>query len=482
MYKDLTSPKGMNAVLVTILDINPVEQTISVKPLPSADNSVTYTLKFAPSGTTVEQIKSTRSTDVYVDTEFSHTPPSVGQSMTEAAISNIDHTNPVESNPPKTTDVGHRLSVYWEGDNEWYEGTLKKFEPGRTDAENPGEYYVVYDDGEESWEPLGTGVMYRWLNPFHFMSKDQEDAAALRSATNERLVKLGLADQPRTLGPQDFPQVGGSGSSRAEPTASSESIGPVENYYVMSIIPPRRDHVISSVHKVTELDGTFYIDDQDIGYRSFESVLQQFRMFIPPAMSHLEIQIRPIRKVAKKKVERGKHRDSGTEVFIVDKDGAITQRVTRRVTEDFTKMFEKIRKSIFDANQNIDEAKSSVGSKRKADRRDEADRRDDAFNRFLDEWKDVIDTHVPSPMRQSPTVTFYIPNDTRLLLETFFILISREDLYYYIRISIIQYLPYGTVHHVFHHFFAVVIAITQPTVLSNIGKMIKFRFTTTPPL
>ena len=41
--------------------------------------------------------------------------------------------------------IGLIIRVYWEDDDEWYEGTIQKYE------ESSG-YYVIYEDGEEQWE------------------------------------------------------------------------------------------------------------------------------------------------------------------------------------------------------------------------------------------------------------------------------------------------------------------------------------------
>jgi hypothetical protein len=41
--------------------------------------------------------------------------------------------------------VGWRVRVFWEGDDEWFEGTITKYVP-----ENG--YFVEYDDGEQQWE------------------------------------------------------------------------------------------------------------------------------------------------------------------------------------------------------------------------------------------------------------------------------------------------------------------------------------------
>lgn len=41
--------------------------------------------------------------------------------------------------------VGCRVQVYWEGEDEWFEGVVDTYSTERG-------YYVKYDDGEELWE------------------------------------------------------------------------------------------------------------------------------------------------------------------------------------------------------------------------------------------------------------------------------------------------------------------------------------------
>ncbi|CEG45910.1 uncharacterized protein PHALS_02244 [Plasmopara halstedii] len=41
--------------------------------------------------------------------------------------------------------VGYRVQIYWEGENEWYEGVVDKYSVEKG-------YYIKYDDGEEQWE------------------------------------------------------------------------------------------------------------------------------------------------------------------------------------------------------------------------------------------------------------------------------------------------------------------------------------------
>ncbi|KAG6622390.1 DNA ligase [Phytophthora cinnamomi] len=48
--------------------------------------------------------------------------------------------------------VGKRVRVYWSEEEEWFEGTIQDYD------ESQG-YYVVYDDGDERWEPNGQPML-----------------------------------------------------------------------------------------------------------------------------------------------------------------------------------------------------------------------------------------------------------------------------------------------------------------------------------
>jgi hypothetical protein len=62
---------------------------------------------------------------------------------------------------PSQSHIGRKLEVYWPGDNTWYAGTLTKLCSG-----SGSKFFVLYDDGEKSWEALGTlDHRFRWLMP-----------------------------------------------------------------------------------------------------------------------------------------------------------------------------------------------------------------------------------------------------------------------------------------------------------------------------
>ncbi|GLD98216.1 hypothetical protein PINS_up006913 [Pythium insidiosum] len=48
--------------------------------------------------------------------------------------------------------IGWRVRVFWEGDDEWFEGEIAEFCPSRG-------FYVRYDDGEEQWEAADTSAI-----------------------------------------------------------------------------------------------------------------------------------------------------------------------------------------------------------------------------------------------------------------------------------------------------------------------------------
>ena len=65
-----------------------------------------------------------------------------------------------EQPAPSQSHLGRKLEVYWPGDNTWYAGTLTKR------SGSGSKFFVLYDDGENSWEALGTpDHRFRWLMP-----------------------------------------------------------------------------------------------------------------------------------------------------------------------------------------------------------------------------------------------------------------------------------------------------------------------------
>ena len=53
-------------------------------------------------------------------------------------------------------DVGRRVRVFWDGEGAWFDGVAEHID------EKSGLVYVLYDDGDESWEALGTGGTTPW--------------------------------------------------------------------------------------------------------------------------------------------------------------------------------------------------------------------------------------------------------------------------------------------------------------------------------
>lgn len=65
---------------------------------------------------------------------------------------------------PQPMDVGRRLEVFWVDEGSWFGGVLAQVEAGHDDGGDAGDYLVLYDDGDEQWEPLGSRTPYRWAS------------------------------------------------------------------------------------------------------------------------------------------------------------------------------------------------------------------------------------------------------------------------------------------------------------------------------
>jgi len=90
----------------------------------------------------------------------------VGDTTTRLSV--LSRSNKAASLPaaalPTRGDVGRRLSVYWPKEDEWFAGVLTAIEAGHDDGEDTGDYHVLYDDGDEQWEPLGSRTPFRWAD------------------------------------------------------------------------------------------------------------------------------------------------------------------------------------------------------------------------------------------------------------------------------------------------------------------------------
>ena len=69
-----------------------------------------------------------------------------------------------ETAVPEAADVGRRLQAYWSSEGEWFPGVLAAIEIGHDDGVDTGDYRVLYDDGDEQWEPLGSRMPFRWVS------------------------------------------------------------------------------------------------------------------------------------------------------------------------------------------------------------------------------------------------------------------------------------------------------------------------------
>jgi hypothetical protein len=65
---------------------------------------------------------------------------------------------------PIAADIGRRLLVHWAKDKKWFSGKLANIEPGHDDGSDVGDFHVLYDDGDEHWEPLGSRMSYKWVS------------------------------------------------------------------------------------------------------------------------------------------------------------------------------------------------------------------------------------------------------------------------------------------------------------------------------
>jgi len=84
--------------------------------------------------------------------------------------------------------------VYWPEEKQWFTGYLKAIQQGHDDGKDVGDYYVVYDDGEEHWEPLGTRTQYKWVKKYrkkdllrqHAQQAEEARAAKEKAVEAER--------------------------------------------------------------------------------------------------------------------------------------------------------------------------------------------------------------------------------------------------------------------------------------------------------
>uniref|UniRef100_H3GFQ9 Tudor domain-containing protein n=1 Tax=Phytophthora ramorum TaxID=164328 RepID=H3GFQ9_PHYRM len=70
--------------------------------------------------------------------------------------------------------VGKRVRVYWSDEEEWFEGTIQEYDDSQG-------YYVVYDDGDERWEPNGTPLLVEGEEE----AQTAENYGVLRSARDQ---------------------------------------------------------------------------------------------------------------------------------------------------------------------------------------------------------------------------------------------------------------------------------------------------------
>ena len=100
----------------------------------------------------------------------------------------------VTSGLPEAADVGRRLAVYWDEEGEWFPGVLRAIEAGHDDGKDTGDYHVVYDDGDDQWEPLGSRTRFRWTSERSVSGVSAPASSRSRAASAAKTAK---AAKPR---------------------------------------------------------------------------------------------------------------------------------------------------------------------------------------------------------------------------------------------------------------------------------------------
>ena len=77
-----------------------------------------------------------------------------------------------------STLEGRRLSVYWGGDQSWYNGRVVQCRPGK--------FKIVYDDGEMSWESCSMQIGIKFLEP---PAAQRSEGAAASAAKKEAEIE-----------------------------------------------------------------------------------------------------------------------------------------------------------------------------------------------------------------------------------------------------------------------------------------------------
>ena len=104
--------------------------------------------------------------------------------------------------PPEPADVGRRLMVFWADEKRWFPGVLAAIEAGHDDGADAGDFYVVYDDGDEQWEPLGSRTAFKLATSTVVTRTAETKTAAAQARPETGLHTLPAAPDGRaTSGP-----------------------------------------------------------------------------------------------------------------------------------------------------------------------------------------------------------------------------------------------------------------------------------------
>ncbi|KAF4318765.1 hypothetical protein BBO99_00007080 [Phytophthora kernoviae] len=129
--------------------------------------------------------------------------------------------------------IGCRAQVYWEGEEEWFEGVVDAYDRERG-------YYVKYDDGEEQWE-LDTGE-----HAMKFLSEDK-----VVNEAREEEADVNNDGDPENYDQEEYESDHDDVADEDERNASSEHTSPIpeqEEVEVLAVssVSVKPDHAPST--------------------------------------------------------------------------------------------------------------------------------------------------------------------------------------------------------------------------------------------
>ena len=135
--------------------------------------------------------------------------------------------------PTGNTFVGLPVKVFWEGDKEFFQGTVKEYSA----ADN--QHLVVYEDGEQAWEDLDDDALRVQLMPSesaHWISKKdfrmeakQEKKGKETKNKEEKQDKKGTETQDKGKKPWRIPK-------RSRPSAPAPAPPPASSTFPLAQI------------------------------------------------------------------------------------------------------------------------------------------------------------------------------------------------------------------------------------------------------